>query len=220
MQVKICGITRLADALAALEAGADLLGFNFYSKSPRFLSLAACAAISGELRRRASPALLVGVFVNPSQAEVELALERCGLDLAQLSGDEPAELVRALGGRAFKALRPASAQELDQALLDYPARALPPALLLDANRPGAYGGTGQAADWDLAAEAARRVPVLLAGGLTPLNVAEAIRRVQPWGVDVASGVESAPGRKDGQKMAEFVRAAHNKSQSHDAGRAD
>lgn len=208
MKVKICGITSLADALSALEAGADLLGFNFYPKSPRCLSFAACAAITLELRRRGCAATLVGVFVNPSREAVERALASCELDLAQLSGDETPELVQALGTQAFKALRPTSLPDLRGALRDYPARRLPPAVLIDANRPGAYGGTGQSADWELAAEAARQVPVLLAGGLTPLNVADAIRRVQPWGVDVASGVESAPGLKDGQKMANFVREAH------------
>jgi len=212
MKVKICGITSLEDALDALEAGADLLGFNFYPQSPRYLSVSACAAITQEIRHRGCAAALVGVFVNPSQAEVERTLADCQLDLAQLSGDEPPALVRDLGKNVFKALRPTSQADLRAALRDYPVRAFPPAVLIDANRPGAYGGTGQSADWELAAEAAGQAPVLLAGGLTPLNVADAIRRVNPWGVDVASGVELAPGRKDGQKMAAFVRAAHSISE--------
>ena len=209
MKVKICGITSLEDGLAALAGGADLLGFNFYPHSPRFLSLNACAAITLELRRRGCAATLVGVFVNPTRAAVEETLESCALDLAQLSGDESPDLVRALGERAFKVLRPANRLELDQALSAYPRRSPPPAVLIDARHPGAYGGTGQPADWNLAAGLARRVPILLAGGLTPANVAAAVHQVQPWGVDVASGVESAPGRKDPARMTAFIQAARN-----------
>jgi phosphoribosylanthranilate isomerase len=209
MKVKICGITTLDDALAALDAGADLLGFNFYPKSPRVIGPEACAAITAELRRRNCAASLVGVFVNASQNQVAETLRTCGLDLAQLSGDEPPEWVRALGSQAFKALRPVNAAELALALAALPHRPQPPALLLDANRPGAYGGTGQTADWSLASDLALQVPLLLAGGLTPENVARAIRQVRPWGVDVASGVETAPGRKDPAKMAAFVQAARS-----------
>jgi phosphoribosylanthranilate isomerase len=209
MKVKICGITNLDDALVALHAGADLLGFNFYPKSPRYVSLEACAAMTRELRRRGCKATLVGVFVNPSQAEVERALRTCDLDLAQLSGDESPEFVQSLGARAFKALRPANAPDGNQALRAYSLRSLAPAMLLDAHRPGAYGGTGQTADWSLARELAGRVPLLLAGGLTAENVAAAIQQVQPWGVDVASGVESAPGRKDPLRMVEFIQTARN-----------
>ncbi len=207
MKVKICGITTLEDALAAVAAGADLLGFNFYPKSPRCLTPAACAHITAELRRQGTPAVLVGVFVNATPQTIELTLEKCALDLAQLSGDETPAQVQVLGEKAFKALRPANAEQLRQALAAYPPRQTPPSVLIDAYRPGDYGGTGQRADWDLAAGLAGQAPVLLAGGLTPENVAEAVRRVNPWGVDVASGVESAPGRKHAGKMAAFVRAA-------------
>ncbi len=207
MKVKICGITTLDDALAAVEAGADLLGFNFFPKSPRCLSLDACARITQELRRRASTVTLVGVFVNPTRETVELALEKCALDLAQLSGDEPPALVQALGERAYKALRPSNPEELHRSLAIYPLRPNPPSVLIDANCPGEYGGTGQSAEWNLAAELSRQAPLLLAGGLTPANVAAAIHQVTPWGVDVASGVEFAPGRKDARKMAAFVQAA-------------
>jgi phosphoribosylanthranilate isomerase len=130
-----------------------------------------------------------------------------GLDLAQLCGDETPALLRGLGEYAFKALRPSSMQQLHRALTDYPLRLQPPALLIDAYRPGEYGGTGQAADWGLAADCARRVTLLLAGGLTPANVTAAIQQVHPWGVDVASGVESAPGKKDHNKMNAFIQAA-------------
>jgi phosphoribosylanthranilate isomerase len=207
IKVKICGITTLDDALAAVDAGADLLGFNFYDKSPRYIDPAACAAITHTLANRGSQVVCVGVFVNASLSEIEATLTQCGLDLAQLSGDEPPTLLSALGERAIKAFRPQNPASLEVALKIYPQRSVPPAVLIDAYRPGAYGGTGQAADWSLAAGLARRLPTLLAGGLTPENVAGAVRQVHPWGVDVASGVESAPGHKDATKVAAFIRAA-------------
>jgi phosphoribosylanthranilate isomerase len=207
MQVKICGITNLEDALAAAAAGADLLGFNFYPKSPRCLTLEGCARITTELRRRGVASILVGVFVNATPETIELTTEKCALDLAQLSGDETPAQIQALGEKAFKALRPTNAGQLRQALAAYPLRNMAPSILIDAHRPGEYGGTGQRADWDLAAGVAGQMPVLLAGGLTPENVAKAVQRVNPWGVDVASGVECAPGRKDAGKMAAFVKAA-------------
>jgi len=202
LTVKICGLTTLEDALAAVEAGADLLGFNFYPPSPRYISPAECARLAAELRKRGCSARLVGVFVNASAGEIEAILDGCALDLAQLSGDEGPELVQRLGKRAFKAIRPAGPSEPD-----YPARAEPPAYLIDAYRPGEYGGTGQTGDWRLAAELARRAPILLAGGLRSENVAAAVQQVHPWGVDVASGVESAPGRKDPDKMRAFIQSA-------------
>jgi phosphoribosylanthranilate isomerase len=206
MKVKICGITRLEDALAAVEAGADLLGFNFYPKSPRCVTPAACAEITSRLKPHAKHITLVGVFVNLPPQEVVNIIQCCGLHLAQLSGDEPPADLEILSGQAFKALRPASATELEQALERYPAHEPAPAYLVDAFRPGQYGGTGQTADWRLAAALARQTPILLAGGLTAENAAEAVAQVQPWGVDVASGVESAPGLKDPLKMKAFIRA--------------
>ena len=125
-------------------------------------------------------------------------------------GDEPPELLTILGDRAFKALRPASAAALNTALTLVPPRFQPPAVLMDAYHPGVFGGTGQKADWSLACDLARLKPILLAGGLTPENVAEAVRQVQPWGVDVASGVESTPGKKDAARVAAFIRAAKAK----------
>jgi phosphoribosylanthranilate isomerase len=206
MKVKICGITHLADALAALEAGADLLGFNFYPASPRYISPADCAALTAALRRHGCRAQLVGVFVNAPAAQVLEILTACGMDLAQFSGDEPPEVLAAVGPRAFKALRPANAAALAHSLALYPRRSAEPAWLVDAYRPGEFGGTGQPADWDLARELAGQAPILLAGGLRPENVAAAARAVRPWGVDVASGVETAPGRKDVEKMQAFIRA--------------
>lgn len=205
MQVKICGVTRLDNALACVDAGADLLGLNFYPPSPRFVSLEQAARLAEGLR--GSAVKLVGVFVNAGAEEIRTALRTCGLDLAQLSGDEPPELLAALGHAAFKALRPADEAALQEDLRRYPPGLQAPAYLLDAHRAGAYGGTGLAADWSLAAGLARRAPLLLAGGLTPDNVAEAVRRVQPWGVDVASGVELAPGIKDPALVRAFIRAA-------------
>ncbi len=209
MRVKICGITNLEDAQAALDAGAGLLGFNFYPPSPRFIQPKECARILDLLERsgkRTAQVTMVGVFVNAALEEVRGVLDACDLDLAQLAGDEPPEMLAALGERAFKTLRPADAAALEEALARYPARTAPPAWLLDASLPGAYGGTGRTANWNLAAGLAAREPVLLAGGLTPANVRAAVLQVRPWGVDVASGVESAPGRKDREKMIAFVRA--------------
>jgi phosphoribosylanthranilate isomerase len=205
--VKICGLTTLEDALAAVEAGADMLGFNFYPKSPRYVTPQVCAQISRHVSEQAPGVTLVGVFVNTPATEIAALLDTCGLHLAQLSGDETPEAIQALGGRAFKALRLANGRDLQAALLHYPPRPAPPAYLLDAAVRGQYGGTGQQADWALARSVARWMPILLAGGLTPENVAAAVQQVRPWGVDVASGVEAEPGRKDRCKMQAFVQQA-------------
>ncbi len=206
MHIKICGIRTLDEALAAIEAGADLLGFNFYPPSPRAIAPDDCTAIVAGLRARGQRVTCVGVFVNAAPEVIRATLEACGLDAAQLSGDEPPEAVTALGGRAFKAIRPRDAAEAEALAAAY-AGGSSPALLLDARVPGLYGGSGQTADWDLAQRLAARYPLLLAGGLRPANVAAAIQAVHPWGVDVASGVESAPGVKSAEKMLAFCRAA-------------
>ena len=207
MKIKICGITTLEDGLACAEAGANLLGFNFYPPSPRYISPEACAPIAVALRKRFPGLLLAGVFVNEPPASARVVAELCGLDLIQCSGDETPGMLHQCGPKAFKALRPLTANDLRAAAGMFPARALPPAFLVDAHRPGEYGGTGLTADWSLAAELAARLPILLAGGLTPENVAAAVRQVRPWGVDAASGVESAPGRKDALKVAALIAAA-------------
>ncbi len=208
MHIKICGLTNLDDALAAVDAGADYLGFNFYARSPRYLTPEACARLCAELARRAAPVTTVGIFVNQTPAEVATVLDYCGLHLAQLHGDERPEHLTLLWGRAFKAVRDSAAAAEDLAAL---AQFSPgqPALLLDAAAPGAYGGTGQVGDWPEAARVAARYPIFLAGGLNPGNVAAAIAAVRPWGVDVASGVESAPGQKDHAKITAFVQAARD-----------
>lgn len=209
--VKICGTTNLEDAIVATDAGADLLGFILYPKSPRYVAPEVIAAIVRGLRNHSVRVpILAGVFVNVAPDEILATLAATGLDLAQLHGDEPASVFAALHGRAFKALRPATR---DQALAEADLYGMlgvtaGPQLLLDAYDPRAYGGTGHKADWDAAAAVARRFDrMLLAGGLSPENVAEAVRAVQPWGVDVASGVEAEPGRKDHAAVRRFVAAA-------------
>ncbi len=198
-KIKICGIKTINDALAALEAGADLLGFNFYPKSPRYIDVGMCRDIMSRMQRYRN-VLYVGVFVNAPVADIRATMRTCSLNLAQLHGDETVEMLQALDGKAFKAFR-----GIPENVRGF-AREEAPAFLVDASVQGVYGGTGVAADWQGAAELAKRYPILLAGGLTPENVAEAVREVQPWGVDVASGVESAPGLKDAQKMKAFVKA--------------
>src|SRR5215211_9458620 len=197
-KIKICGIKPITDALAAMEAGADMLGFNFYPKSHRYIDVGRCRDIMSVMRKY-SHILYVGVFVNASAQEVRATIETCALSLAQLHGDETFQMVRSFDGKAFKAFR-----GVPESLNGF-AREEAPAFLVDASVKGAYGGTGVTADWESAAEVAKQYPLLLAGGLTPENVAEAVRRVRPWGVDVASGVESAPGVKDAEKMKAFVR---------------
>jgi phosphoribosylanthranilate isomerase len=209
--VKICGTTNLEDALMAAEAGADLLGFILYPKSPRCVAPGEVAKIVAGVRAAFdAPPRCVGVFVNETAPQVLDLLAATGLDLAQLHGDEPTATLLALPRRSFKAVRPTG---LDHALTlaeQYAATGANagPDLLIDAYDPAAYGGTGQRADWGAAAAVARRVErLLLAGGLTPENVAEAVRVVRPWGVDVASGVELTPGRKDQAKVRAFIGSA-------------
>ena len=210
-KIKICGIKTVDDALAAMDAGADMLGFNFYPKSPRHITVGQCRDIMSVMRKYGQ-LVYVGVFVNASVAEVRAAMETCALTLAQLHGDETPEMLNALYGKAFKAFRgvPLNVNGF--------AREDAPAFLVDAAVKGAYGGTGVTADWAAAAELAAQYPLLLAGGLTPENVADAVHRVRPWGVDVASGVESAPGVKDLNKLHAFVQAVRKESKSQDVGR--
>lgn len=197
-KIKICGIKTINGALAAIDAGADLIGFNFYPKSPRYVEVGMVRNIMSVVRQ-IGRVTCVGVFVNASVAEICATMETLGLNLAQLHGDESVEMLHQLGGQGFKAFRgiPES--------VDAFVRNNAPAFLVDASVKGVYGGSGVTADWNGAAELAKKYPLLLAGGLTPENVADAVRRVKPWGVDVASGVESAPGEKDRMKMIEFVK---------------
>ncbi|MBI3732976.1 MAG: phosphoribosylanthranilate isomerase [Chloroflexi bacterium] len=213
MHIKICGLTNLDDACLSLEAGADLLGFNFYRPSPRFIAPEVAAAIITTLRQALPhlPFRGVGVFVNEPLDSVRRIQEHCALDLIQLHGDESVAHSRALGTATYKALRSSSHSELELQIADWFAATIgesrEPIFLLDAAHPLLYGGTGQQADWSLAQTVAVRYPILLAGGLTPANVADAIAAVRPWGVDVASGVERRPGQKDPEKVKQFIQAA-------------
>ena len=218
LKVKICGLTNLADAQAALAAGADMLGFIFFPKSPRYVPPERAQEIIQALKFDYTPPVTVGVFVNESSVAVGQILDFCGLDLAQLHGEEPPKIVTDdLRGRSYKALRPRSLNEaLDLAsryALASSLRSIPrgedrqPALLVDAYHPSLRGGTGETGNWVLAAALAGRYPLLLAGGLCPANVVEAVHAVRPWGVDVSSGVESAPGQKDHAAVRAFVAAA-------------
>ncbi|HDQ73025.1 MAG TPA: phosphoribosylanthranilate isomerase [Chloroflexi bacterium] len=213
IHVKICGITNVADARCAARAGADFLGFVFYPRSARCVTPGQVAAITGAIREAFGPDAprFVGVFVNEPAAEVARVLDAAGLDLAQLHGDESPDEVRSLVGRAFKAIRPRSPDETG-ALADLYAGVAPqddalPHLLLDAYHTRQFGGTGLQADFVSARSLARRLRLILAGGLTPETVGEAIEQVQPWGVDVSSGVERAKGLKDHERVRAFVRNA-------------
>jgi len=198
--VKICGITNLADAQLAVEARADALGFVFYEKSPRHLTIPAAAAVSKQLP---GFVMRVGVFVNALKAEVLRAIAECGLNLLQFHGDEPPEYCLQFGLMCMKAFRMRDAGTLKE-LRNYQTSAW----LLDAYSPEAAGGTGEKFNWDLAVAAQRfGKPIFLAGGLTPVNVAEAVRKVRPFGVDVSSGVEISPGKKDPTKVRAFIDAA-------------
>ena len=198
-KIKICGIKTVSDALAAMDAGADLIGFNFYRKSPRYIGVGRCRDIMTVMRRYGH-IQYVGVFVNASAAEIFATMDTCGLSLAQLHGDETPEILEELCGKAFKAFR-----GIPENINGFERRDSP-ALLVDAAVKGVYGGSGVTADWSKAAKLAKNYPLLLAGGLTPENVAEALRQVHPWGVDAASGVESESGKKDPAKISAFVRA--------------
>ena len=199
IRVKICGITNSADALAAIEAGANLLGFNFYVKSPRNITEAEAAKIRAQLPKKVEA---VGIFVNAAPAEAAAVCKSLKLDAAQLHGDEPPEAVAELAGSlpVFKAFRVDSDFQLKT--LDQFPEAF--AFLFDAAHTGQYGGTGHATDWDVARQAAVGRRIILAGGLKVENVAAAVRIVRPYAVDVASGVESKPGKKDHGRMREFI----------------
>lgn len=198
-RVKICGITTIEDASHAAACGADALGFVFYPASPRCIEPDSARRIIAEL-----PPLIttVGLFVDESPDRIRETVEFCGLDTVQLHGKEEPAQCSYPPHRVIKALR--LKQGMDASLF---AAYRVSALLLDAYVPGEPGGTGQCCDWELARQIASRHRVILAGGLNPENVAAAVRRVRPYGVDVSSGVEKRPGHKDPQKVASFICAA-------------
>jgi len=198
-QVKICGVTSVADARVAAEAGADMIGLMFYDGSPRHVTLAQAA----EIARALPPFVLrVGVFVNPTEAQVLAAIAACGLSLLQFHGDEDSAFCTQFGVMSLKALRVRDAESLatlEQFHTD--------AFLLDAYSQAGLGGTGEKFNWELALAAQQfGKPIFLAGGLTPANVGDAVRQVRPFAVDVSSGVEAAPGKKDAAKVRAFIQA--------------
>jgi phosphoribosylanthranilate isomerase len=211
-RIKVCGITSIDDALSAADAGVDAIGLNFCPQSPRYLSRDAAHRIVEALGRRAAT---VGVFVNERPASVLATATSLTLDYIQLHGDEPPEFLATLAPRSIvRAFRVGSSYE---AALDYLQRCrahghLPAAVLVDSFESGKFGGTGKTANLESLMNLPREIdplPLVLAGGLNPENVAAAIRQVRPAAVDVASGVETAPGQKDAARMARFVAAARH-----------
>lgn len=198
-RVKFCGITNPADALAAVEAGADAIGMVFVAGSPRHLRVEQAREIASHI-----PPLVgrVGLFVNPTRDLVLDAVEACGLDALQFHGEESPEFCQQFNVRSYKAFRVRGPETLE--LLPAFQTA---AWLLDSYSPSKHGGTGETFNWALAADAVKLgKPIILAGGLKPSNVGEAVRQVRPYAVDVSSGVESAPGKKDRALMRAFTQA--------------
>ncbi len=199
VRVKICGITSLDDARMAVDAGADALGFVFCEQSPRFINPVAAAKIIAKL-----PPFIqtVGLFVNEDIEKLNWTAGFCGLDLLQLHGDETPEDCLEVNRRVIKAFRIQDIVSIDP-LKKYQVSGY----LLDAWCPDCYGGTGRTFNWEVAAAARQYGRIILAGGLTADNIVEALQAVQPYGVDVSSGVESAPGKKDAEKVKEFIKRA-------------
>ena len=203
VRVKICGVTRLEDANEAWAAGADALGLNFYPRSPRYVEPGVAAALA---RTRPALGAVVGVFVNESPDIIRARVRECGLTVVQLHGDEPPEACTGFGVPVIKALRVRGPEDVAKART-YVGAGDVATLLLDGAAPG-YGGGGVTFDWSLVARLTDAgLPVLVAGGLGPDNVAEAVRATRPYGVDVASGVESSPGIKDARAVRAFIRNA-------------
>ncbi len=196
IKIKICGITNLDDALAASDAGADALGFNFYKKSPRFIAPEKAAEIIERLPPFIAP---VGIFVNEREEKIRDIMFTTGIKVLQFHGDERPEFCERFASRVIKAF-----QVKDKESLKLMAQYHVSALLLDSYRKGVRGGTGVVFDWHLAVVAKTFGRVILAGGLTPDNVAEAVKLVQPYGIDVAGGVEREKGIKDYVKMKKFI----------------
>ncbi|MBZ0169343.1 N-(5'-phosphoribosyl)anthranilate isomerase [Candidatus Methylomirabilis lanthanidiphila] len=200
IRVKICGITSRDDAWAAVEAGADALGFIFVEGTPRYIEPEAAAAIIAQLPPFVTT---VGVFIDRTPEEIERIVRVCGLSLIQLHGQESPDGCSRLHAPFIKAIRVQGERDLE-AIDCYPqARAF----LLDTYAADRPGGTGRTFPWEIAARAAQRATIILSGGLTPKNVALAVRQVRPYAIDVCSGVEAAPGRKDYHKVREFIEQA-------------
>jgi phosphoribosylanthranilate isomerase len=212
-RIKICGITNVDDARVASEAGADAIGLNFYRQSKRFVDVIAARQITESLPRNV---MKVGVFVNSDAEFIATIVAEVGLDCVQLHGDEPAGFLARLDlqlpvVRAYRCGASGLAPLAEHLAACRSAGRVPDAVLLDADTSGQFGGTGRIADWNRIARERHLIEpakILLGGGLTPANVAEAIRAVRPLGVDVASGVEREPGRKDAALVQEFIANAH------------
>ena len=197
-RVKVCGTTRLQDALLAVENGADAIGFIFYKKSSRHVT----AKVAREIGSQLPPFVhRVGVFVNETAENINRIADRCRLDVVQLHGDESPAFCKRVRHRVIKAVRVKDASSLMEM-----SRYTVDAFLLDTYQEGQWGGTGRVFDWKLASKAKQYGPVILAGGLNPRNVKEAIQKVKPYGVDVSSGVEQSPGKKDPKKVKAFLNA--------------
>ena len=197
VKVKICGMTNLKDVKVAVDGGVDAVGFIFYKKSPRSVTMQAVRKIVLELPPFVDS---VGVFVNETAEQINKIADRCNLDRVQLHGNESPTFCKKIRRRVIKAIRVKDIQSLKK-LSDYPVSSF----LLDTFSEDQYGGTGRVFDWNLAYPAKKYGPIILAGGLTPINVHQAIQRIQPYGVDVCSGVESQPGIKDHKKMKAFLK---------------
>lgn len=208
VKVKICGITNLSDARRAVEAGADFLGFNFYRQSSRYIAPAAARRIVQRLPQRVAS---VGVFVNEPEPEMLAIARRVGLDYVQLHGDETAEVVSRMrrSVRVIKAIRVRDSFRVSQ-LRNFKRAS---SILLDGFDSRLRGGTGKSFDWKLARSAGRKRRIFLAGGLTPENAAEAVAAARPFAIDVCSGVESRPGKKDAAKMRALVAAVRRMSKT-------
>lgn len=200
VKVKICGITNRQDAEAAVDLGADALGFVFFTQSPRHISPHDAASI---IRTLPPFITTVGVCVNECASSAEKIASESGVDFIQLHGDEPPEMCR-LSRRTIKAIR---VKSLDSLVPLESYRDIVSAFLLDTYAPDVLGGTGMIFNWDIAVEAKQFGRVILAGGLTPANIAEAVRHVKPYAVDVSSGVELSKGKKDHEKMRIFIERA-------------
>ena len=201
--VKVCGITNLDDALAAAEAGADALGFNFYQRSPRYVKPETARPIVDRLQADYPNLLSVGIFVNESLEAIRKIAAAAGVSALQLHGNETPEYCKALQGHHLIKVFSASNKFAPQTVLDYDVQAI----MLDAVDKEAFGGTGKLSNWAVARETRELVPKLfLAGGLSAENVADAIHQVNPFAVDACSRLESAPGRKDQNRVRAFVAA--------------
>lgn len=196
IKIKICGITNIEDALAAAELGADALGFNFFRESPRFIEPSRAAEIVYQLPPFVTA---VGVFVNETEERIREIQAATGIHILQFHGDEPPEFCERFETRVIKAIRIRGKEDVHSAV-HYKVNAV----LLDGYKKGIRGGTGRTFDWSLAAYATGLKRVILAGGLTPENVADAVRTVRPYAVDTASGVEKEKGVKDYEKMKKFI----------------